>query len=543
MNPRPAPPVLAVALLSLLCGCSPATAPAEAPPASETLRIALRADPGTLDPAAATTSVAQIAAAPIFEPLIDLDSRLLPVPRLALSWRAEEGGRFWSFRLRPGVRWHAGGELTAPDVAASLRRALGPASRLFDLKAELAGAGEPIVVSPLEIRIPFDPPASASAATWRYLGITPAGSAPPSDSERIPDGSGPYYLAAWQRGEWLLYTRHPDWWGGIPPFAHLLLRIFPDAGSAVRALRLGEVDIAPLRASDVAEAKRGGAPFRLFEAEPMLAYMVVWNLRPEDSIFRDARVRRAFTLAFDRAGLATRIRRGLLRPAATLYPPLWQRGRPAPAPLPYDPAAAALLLEQAGWADGNGDGWREKDGRRLAFPLLFALEDETRRDAALLLQASLKRVGAEVRLVRVDAASLVRRLRARDFTAAVHVLRLSPEPSAHPYFHSSAAADGLNHSGFADPALDRLLEAEERAGTPSARLEAGRRVEQFLRDQAPVIFIGLAVPWYGVSERVRNFSPHPLGLLAGWPGPASWSPGGPAGARPEAGAPAREVAR
>jgi peptide/nickel transport system substrate-binding protein len=518
----------AVALGALLCGCSPARVPANAPPAEETLRVALRGDPGTLDPTA-STSLAVTAASPIFEPLIDLDPRLRPVPRLALSWTVEPGGRAWSFRLRPGVRWHGGGEMTAADVAGSLRRALEPTSRLFDLRESLAGAGEPAILSPLEIRIPFDPPAPVAEATWQSLRIHPDRPPRPSDPAWRPDGSGPYSLTAWRRGEWLLYSRHPGWWGGTPRFAHLLLRVFPDPGAAVRALRLGEVDIAPLRAADVAEARRGGAPFRPAQGEPMTAYMVVWNHRPTDSIFRDRRVRRAFTLAFDREGLATRVRRGLLRPSATHYPPLWQRGRPAPDPLPYDPAEAARLLDQAGWTDPDGDGWRERGGRRLSFPLLYALEDETRRDAALLLQANLRDVGAEVRLVRVDATALVRRLRARDFSAAVHALRLPPRPASRPLFHSSAAEDGFNHSGYADPALDRLLEDEERAPTPAALLEAGARIEQALRDQAPVLFIGLTVPWFGVSHRLGDFSPHPLGILVGWPGPASWSPAAAAG--------------
>jgi peptide/nickel transport system substrate-binding protein len=488
----------------------------------------VRADPGTLDPAAAGTDAAQIALAPVFEPLIDLDSRLQPVPRLAVAWRVEEDGGAWSFRLRPGVRWHGGGEVTSRDVAASLRRALGPDSRLFDFRADLAGAGSPILLSPLEIRIPVAAGASISPATWHDLGISPARPPTPSDPGWTPDGSGPYRLTGWRRGEWLLYSRHADWWGGVPPFPHLLLRVFPDAGSAVRALRLGEVDVAPMRASDLADARREGAPFQIIEGEPMGAYMVIWNLRPEKSIFRDVRVRRAFTLAYDRAGLAVRIRRGLMRPAATLYPPLWQRGRAAPPPLPYDPAQAARLLDKAGWTDQDGDGWREQDGGRLAFPLLYAYEDETRRDAALLLQANLKEVGAEVRLVRVDAPTLVRRLRARDFAAAVHGVRLPPKPGAYHYFHSSTSSSGSNYSGYTDPSLDSLLEAEAGARAGSTReIEAGGRIEQILLDQTPVLFIGLAVPWFGVSERVRNFSAHPLGLLSGWPGPAAWMHGGP----------------
>jgi len=520
-------PVLAVvqpALFFLIVspGCSPDLP--QPPAASETLRIALRAEPRGLDPILHTSNLSRIVSAQIYEPLIDFDPQLRPVPRLAVRWEREDGGRAWRFELRPGVRWHGGGEMGPDDVSATLRRVLDPLTPSLDLKPLLAGAGNPQITLPFGIRIPFDPPASDSLLPWWSLSILPGGAGPdPAAADSPPRGSGPYRFASRRAGEWILLERNPDWWGGEPAIRYLLFRIFPEALTAVRALELGEIDIAMLRPADRGRADLAQARFRVHTVETPSVYAVLWNLRSPGGMFADARVRRALTLALDRPALAGRLRRGAARVAATLYPPLWQRGRETVPPLPFDPGEASRLLDEAGWRDGDGDGWRERDGAVFSFPLLYALEDELRRDTALLLQADLARVGVRVRLQRVEPVALVRRLRQHDFIAAVHAWRLDPEPYGYSLLHSSQASGGLNYGGYADPVLDRLLEREAAAADPEARAAAGLEIEKRLRQECPMLFVCFPISLVGVNRRVEGFSLGPLGLLQGTPGPANWS--------------------
>lgn len=509
-------------LLLALAGCAgPGPAP---PPAAETLRVALRADPGEMDPLQSASALSRMVSGQIFEPLIEFDAALRPVPRLALEWRYEGGGRSWTFRLRPGVRWHGGRNLEAADVAATLRRALDPRTPSLDLKPLLAGAGPVEIVDRLRLRVPFDPPASDSLVPWRRLLILADGLPSPADSPApLPRGTGPYRFVSRRSGEWILLERNPEWWGGSPPIRYVLFRIIPEALTVSQALELGEVDIAPARLADRERSRRPGAPFRVVEAEAPVVYVAIWNLRPPGTPFADARVRRALALAFDRRSFAERVRRGAARVAATLYPPLWRRGRPGVEPLPYDPPQAARLLDEAGWRDSDGDGWRERGGARLSIPLLYPLEDEIRRDAALLLQSDLARVGVEVKPERVDGVSLVRRLHDRDFVAALHAWRMDPDPRAYDFLHSSQARAGLNYGGTSDPVLDRLLEREIQAPDALARARAGVEIERRLREDAPLLFICFPVTLIGVNRRVQGFEVGPLGLLQGVPGPADWS--------------------
>ncbi len=507
-----------LAALASLAGC----AHPEPPPVSETLRIALRSEPPDLDPLTSTTNLAQQVGDRIFEPLLDLDSALRPVPRLALEWEREDDGRAWRFRLRPDVRWHGGGALSAGDLAATLARALHPDTPSLDLKPLFAGAGPAQIVGPLEIRIPFDPPASDSYTRWFRLRVLPAGNAS-TPSGPGWQGSGPYRFVARSPGEWILLVRNPDWWGSPPSIRYLLFRIIPDRVAISHALDAGEVDLAIARLADLERARGGARPFRVVEVDTTAIYVVLWNLRLPGSPFADARVRRALTLAFDRASLVAQVRRGVGRVASTLYPRLWQIGRAAPPPLPFDPERAARLLDQAGIKDSDGDGWRERDGNVFSFRLLYTLEDDLRREIATILQSDLAGVGVRVTPERVDGAALVRRLRGHDFEAAVHAWQLDPEPRAFDFLHSTQAASGLNYAGHADPGLDRLLERELAAPDEHTRAAAGAEVEEYLLEHTPMLFVCFPGSLVAVHRRVQGFEAGPLGLLGGHPGPEAWS--------------------
>lgn len=510
-----------VCFLAVLLACS---SPGPPPPdRAETLRIAIRADPGILDPITEHSTLARLISTLIAEPLIDLNSELQPVPRLALEWKREPEENAWWFRLRPGVQWEDGSAFGPADIEATLERALDPRTPSLDLRALFGEVGSIEKVGEREIRVRFASTAPLSTMAWQRLAILPRG-----DANLIPSqqpglsGSGPYRLSRWRRNEWILLERNPGWWGEAPPIRYLLFDIIPEALSAERALERGDVDIAVVQTPGAEKAPAGERSFRVVEYDRPVIYVVVWNIRRFPETFGDARLRKALTLALNRPAFADRVRRGQARVAATLYPPVWRRGRAGVPPLPHDPVAAERLLEEAGWIDSDGDGWRDRQGRKLSFPLLYALEDPIRRDAAQLLQSDLARIGVEVRLERIDAFSLVRRLRSGEFMAAVHGWRLDPEPRTFDFLHSSQVEEGLNYGGYTDPDLDSLLEDEITLADEQQRLAAGRAIEEYLREQAPLLFICFPKQFVGVSHRVQGFDVGPLGLLQGFPGPVRW---------------------
>ncbi|MGH2628408.1 MAG: ABC transporter substrate-binding protein, partial [Anaerolineales bacterium] len=89
-------------------------------------------------------------------------------------------------------------------------------------------------------------------------------------------------------------------------------------------------------------------------------------------------------------------------------------------PLPYDREKAQALLEAAGWADRDGDGIREKDGRPFRFTASVS-NGSGMPQLAVYVQAQLRRVGVRMDMQLLEEAVMWDRLRAGDFEAWMHV--------------------------------------------------------------------------------------------------------------------------
>src|SRR5262249_42636117 len=140
------------------------------------------------------------------------------------------------------------------------------------------------------------------------------------------------------------------------------------------ALKSGELDFIPRLLPAQYNDQTSGPAFdehfikRTYEI-PELAY-IGWNeARP---FFADKRVRQALTLLIDRPKIIEVVRRGMGTIAASPFPPGSPDFDPMIQPLPYDPARAMALLDEAGWVDHNGDGIRDKGGIDFKFEILVS---------------------------------------------------------------------------------------------------------------------------------------------------------------------------
>ena len=114
-----------LAAVSLIVSAGTADA-ANRPRYGDTLHIEIRAQVRTLDPAdwpddAAESAAKEKLAALIFERLVRIDETGRPQPALAVSWSHDTAKKQWRFRLRPGVKFHNGTDLTPEVAAAALR--------------------------------------------------------------------------------------------------------------------------------------------------------------------------------------------------------------------------------------------------------------------------------------------------------------------------------------------------------------------------------------------------------------------------------------
>lgn len=349
---------------------------------------------------------------------------------------------------------------------------------------------------------------------------------------RAPLGSGVFRFERWAPGEYIALQRSTperasdgdtteadgadvrsidEVW-----IRRLLLRIFPDQNAAINALGTGEADVVDfVRAEDIARLQ-ASARVRLLEL-PALTYTVLqWNLRSPSQnlssrvhpVLGDPRVRRALAMALDREDI---VRNVLGRTGRTALGPVTRAQATSDSTLTlpaFDPDGARALLDSAGWRlpAEAARAVRHRRGRPLRFTLLVPTTSPPRRRAAIIVQAMLAGIGAEVRVEAIDNAALMTALQAGRFDAALVAFRVDPDPIGVGDVWGGTAArsgDGFNFGRYDSAVTDTLLASAARAGDPVTQRRAYRQAYQRIIDDVPAVFLYEPVAVLAHADRLQ----------------------------------------
>ncbi|MYS86921.1 ABC transporter substrate-binding protein [Embleya scabrispora] len=368
---------------------SAATVPAGPPRRGGRLRIGMvgAGKSESFNPSGAASALINVArVTAVFDSLVAIGPDLNPRPMLALSWTPDDTAATWTFRLRPGVRWHDGKPFTAEDVIYSLNWMSDPSNQLsaavtnVDLPRLAAPDPETVIVRLHRPDLLFP---QAIAATW----IVQSGA---TDFSR-PVGTGPFVFDSLMPGQVSVCRRNPDYWDtGKPYVDSLVIQSISDDNARVNALLGGQIDM--VAQIPYAQAKAyDGAGLRLLDSPGITAqgfYMAV-----DHKPFDDARVRQAMRLLVDRQQLVDVALYGY----GTVGNDLFGRGLTYYADaIPQrkrDIARAKALLAQAG------------HGRGLTVTLETAPAAPGMVEAATLFAQQAADAGVTVHVSQVDASS------------------------------------------------------------------------------------------------------------------------------------------
>jgi peptide/nickel transport system substrate-binding protein len=358
--------------MAFLRGCLLlALAIAAHPAAAEELRLGFAGRVTSLDPHFFVAPTNMSAAMSIFDRLLHLtpDSRL--APGLAASWRPV-GDAVWEFRLRPGVTWHDGQELTAEDVAftiarvptvpnspggfAGMVRAITRVEIVDRLTLHLHTAGpRPNVPADLASVAIVSRHAGEGAATEDY------------NSGKATIGTGPFRLVRHVSGDSIELERNDGWWGPRPEWQRVRISMLPNTGSRTAALLAGDIDVMEFPAGNDLARLRADPRIVVLSTEGMQTVLLTPDYsragdepyvtdktggRLAQNPFRDLRVRQALSLAINRRALAERALQGTAAATGQWLPPAAFGYAPDIAAPPLDVARARALLAQAGYPDG-----------------------------------------------------------------------------------------------------------------------------------------------------------------------------------------------
>jgi len=494
--------------------------------------VAISADPGHLNPAITTSGATHAAAELLYNGLLGRDERGNPVPELAESWRVEQAGAVYRFRLRDGVTWHDGKPFTSADVKFTFEDVLLKlhARTKASMGGLLTGIDTPddrTVV--FRFKQPYAPllfqlDATEAPIIARHIYH---GSDPQTNAANVsPVGTGPFRFVSYKKGAEIRYARNPTYFKkGLPYLDEVVMRVVPDASTQVLALENGEVDF--LWGVPGPQLSRVNADTRFRTAQT--AYnpggsncimTVSFNLdRPT---LQEPRFRRALAHATDRQPFLTQV---LFGEGKVAVAPIsseigWAHAEGLPMPR-FDRAEAERLLDAIGWKK-EADGPRVArgvagvpDGTRLSIDFVhfpaFAKYGELIRQ-----QWGAAGVGVTLRPLEPAAfAPAVFKDRAFDTNVISYCQGPDPEIGVRRMYHSSqiGPAPFTNAAAFRNAQMDALFDEAGRTVERDKRGRIYRRIQELAVQQLPYLWLVETVSTRAWPARCGGFKPW-TGLFA-----------------------------
>jgi peptide/nickel transport system substrate-binding protein len=449
-----------------------------------------------------------------YSQLVRFDENMAIQPELAESWTLSDDKLTWTFKLRQGVKFHDGQELTSDDVKFTFERLLeksagGKADFTALDKVEPAGKHQVKFVT----KEPFAALLAALAGFWAYI-VSEAGvKAGGGDLNKTAMGTGPFTLADWKVEQQMVFKKNPNYWKkGLPYVDEVVIRTIPDEANIVAALRAGQIHHAFIednknwtllkdeKALTGYRSSRLGYDYLNISANRVNA--------PADKPWplKDIRVRQAISYAVDRSAILRVAAAGFGRLTAPATAPMKQWQIPEDQWMKYykpDLDKAKKLLADAGYPNG------------FSVKLCVIPTFPTMVNGAPVVAANLKRIGINVEIENVEYAVWIKRWLAKDFDMTMNTTPGYGDPDT-AFFRALHATKGQNWNSSSPSDLDGMLEEGRRTFDQKRRKEIYDKVQIMILEQVPHLWLFSADHIDFSQNYVKGWVQHPTTNLYGF---------------------------
>ncbi len=334
------------------------------------LKIAVAADVTSIDPHFFNLFPNNNVAEHVFDKLVQMDADSKMIPGLATSWKTIDD-KTWEFKLRKGVKFTDGSELTAEDVVFSIDRVPNVPNSPGPFSAYTKAIIAKEIVDPYTIRFKYAAPYPLAPNDLSTIYIVSKKVATGASTEdfntgKAAIGSGRYKLVKYSSGDRIELVRNDNYWGEKSPWEKVTFKIIKNESARVAALLSGDVDaIEQPPTADLARIKADPK----FTVTSKISHRVIYfNFdhlarsspfitdkagKPlEKNPLLDVRVRRAISKAINRQAIAERVMEGQAIPSGQLVSDKLFGHVPGLKADPYDVEGAKKLLADAGYKDG-----------------------------------------------------------------------------------------------------------------------------------------------------------------------------------------------
>lgn len=507
------------------------TTEATASTGEKILSVQVGPDPETIDPALNSAVDGGNMLLHSFECLLAVDENGQLVPGQAESWETSEDGLTWTFHLRDGLKWSDGSDLTANDFVYSWKRVCDPmvAAPYAETVLSMVEGYDKAIEGDLDalqvvaqddntLVVTLSTPCSYFGSLAAFATLSPVQEATVTangdawaTSAATYISNGPFYVSEWVPGSYIMMTKNPYYWNADAiKLDGIKWNLIEDSNAAYSAYQTGEVLMIKSVPTEEIPSLKDSADFHV---DPIIGtYYLSLNL--ERDAFKDARVRKALSLAIDRDYVANTLMQGTYSPADNFMGPGWidmdgkQFKDNANGGQSYidvnnyeaDLEEAKQLLADAGYPDGEG------------FPSISYTTNDVgyHKVVAEYLQQAWAQLGIDLQVDIVEWASFTPMRRNGDFDVARNgwVGDYSDPSNMLELFYST---NGNNDGKFNNADFDAAIELSRTTLDSAERSKALHTAEDVLMEETGCIPVAYYNDFWLQSDKITGSWHSPYG--------------------------------
>ncbi len=480
--------------------------------------------------------------------LFSFDGNFVPFASkdAVVTWQTSKDGLYDKVVMRKDLFWSDGKPITAHDIVFSYKLIM---TKSVPVPAQRSGTDKIKWIEAYDdYTLIFFHKESLATNTWNlnfsiipkhiYEQTAPADPTLSASKEHVklennPVVGGAYTVKSRTRGQEILLERREAYYmvdgkqvRDKPYFKTVRFRIRPDVGTALLAVKAGDIDEMILNP----DQWRNQTTDDLFYKNNTKAYGLewtefhfVWNCSKERKFFDDKRVRMAMSYAFDHEEMLTKLRFGLDEPCTGLFHHS-SRWAPKPSPKPFkqDFDKAEKLLAAAGWTDSDDDGILDKkiNGKKTDFEFTILVTNRQERiDVCKLLAESLEKVGIRCNVQPLEFTVVVQRLFDHDFDAAFGGWGSGADPYTTENIFKSG--EERNYGQYSNPAVDKLFVEGLHEFDEAKRAVIYGKIHSLLYEDQPYTWLYYQNGYYAFNKSLRGYAFSPRGPYHYAPGISS----------------------
>jgi peptide/nickel transport system substrate-binding protein len=406
------------------------------------------------------------------------------VPTFAESFTSDDSGKVWTLKLRPGVKFPSGNELTADDVKWSKDRAFAAQANVAGIY-RLIGLTKPEQVTVVDTHtVKFEQsfpsalaPQIQAICLYVYDSVEAKKHATADDPwakewiGKNPQDGGYYNVKSSVQDQQIVLAANPAYTGPEPAqVATIRMPVVPSAANLRLQLQNGDVDVAMgLSRRDIKDLKsQSGIEVISSPNNEMVAIEMSVTTAP----FDDVRVRQAFAYAMPYEQIIKNVFDGDARPVKSPVPLEMPGYSDKGYPYEYDLDKARALLKEAGKSS-------------ISTELAFAANDDEQQQLAVLVANELKKIGVTVKLSPLDPATFADRRGKKTIPFQIAYGQQWVNDVEYLLSTSLTKSAYLNYSNYSEPEIEKIFERSHAIADQNERLALWARVQEILARDVP----------------------------------------------------------